>query len=518
MSKNRRFKTKATLFLIFCLIFVFRAEMSAQLESSKWIFGHGAGVDFTNGQPTAFTGSKIKTSEGCSNVSDSNSNLLFYTDGVSVWNRKNEVMPNGRNLNGHLSSTQSAIIVPLPGSKSILYIFTMDSEANKGGFCYSIVDLSKNNGLGDVIIKNQPIKAHCTEKLVAVRHSNKKDIWIVIHEYASDAFAAYLLTEKGLQLKPVITNIGLRYDKSVNNTIGYMKITSDSKKLAVAINGENIVQVFDFDTKQGTLSKATTIKLDADYSPYGIEFSPNNAFLYIGIVSKGMILQANLNAGSELATQKTLLMVGQCKSRKNIGALQLGVDGKIYVAEYQSKYLSVIDEPNKLGLDCHFRTNAVFLNENICMFGLPTFFQDFVKQLKYNNKTQVFNGNIDIETNKKYILNNIYFDFDKSFLRKASIIELKQLVDILTKNPKLDIEITGHTDSIGSMQYNNKLSLDRVKEIYKYLIQKGIKKNRIEYSGKGSTEPIVPNTDEVGRQKNRRVKFIIKEEQQQQQQ
>jgi len=513
MSTTRQFKTKANLFLIFCLLFVFRAEINAQLESSKWVFGHGAGVDFTNGMPTAFTGSKIRTSEGCSNVSDSKGNLLFYTDGVSVWNKKNEVMPNGKKLNGHLSSTQSAIIVPLPGSKSILYVFTMDSEANKGGFCYSIVDLSKNNGLGDVIVKNQPIKAHCTEKLVAVRHANNKDIWIVIHEYGSDSFVAYLLTEKGLNLKPVVTNIGLRYDKSVYNTIGYMKITSDSKKLAVAINGDNIVQVFDFDTKQGTLSKATTIKLNVDCSPYGIEFSPNNAFLYIGIVSKGMILQANLNAGSEQATQKSLCIIGQCKSKKNIGALQLSVDGKIYITEYQSKYLSVIDEPNKMGLDCHFRTNAVFLNENVCMFGLPTFFQDFVKPLNTNEKTQTFNSNVDVETNKKYILNNIYFDFDKSFLRKTSIIELKQLVDILVRNPKLDIEITGHTDSIGSMQYNNKLSLDRVRKIYKYLVQNGIKKNRIVYSGKGSTEPIVSNTDEVGRQKNRRVEFILKEQQ-----
>jgi outer membrane protein OmpA-like peptidoglycan-associated protein len=485
-------------------------ETNAQLESSKWVFGYGVGVDFTSGQPIAFSGSKIRTSEGCSTVSNNKGELLFYTDGISVWNKRNELMPNGKKLNGHLSSTQSAIIVPLPGNNSIQYIFTMDSEANKGGFCFSIVDLTKERGLGNVTLKNQPIKAHCTEKLVAVRHENDKDIWIVIHEYGSDAFMAYLLTKDGLNLSPVVSNIGLKYDKSVFNTIGYIKISTDNKKIAVAINGDKTVQLFDFDRKSGILSKQTTLRFNSDSSPYGIEFSPSSALLYIGIVTKGLVYQANLSAGNEQAIQKSLCIVGQNRIKNNLGALQLGVDGKIYIAEYQSKYLSAIDKPNTLGTECHFKVNAVFLNDNICMFGLPTFFQDYVKQGNFNEKTQVFNKNTNIEINKKYILNSIYFDFNKALLRDSSIIELQKLIDVLAKNPNLHIEITGHTDSIGSLRYNKELSLARARKIGSYIAGKGIKKSRIKLSGKSSIEPIAPNTDEAGRQKNRRVEFILK--------
>ena len=84
--------------------------------------------------------------------------LKFYTNGVSVWNRNGDVMPNGVNLDGHQSSSQSAIKIPKPGSTTIFYIFTTDAGAYENppnnGIHYSIVDMTKEKSMGDVVKKN----------------------------------------------------------------------------------------------------------------------------------------------------------------------------------------------------------------------------------------------------------------------------------------------------------------------------------------------------------------------------
>ena len=502
-------KIRITFFLILAITFISPVEIKGQLESSKWIFGYGAGIDFASGHPVSFSGSMIKTSEGTSSISNSNGNLLFYTDGISVWNKKNELMPNGKNLTGHISSTQSVVIVPKPGSNSIYYIFTLDSEADIHGFSHSIVDMSMEKGLGNVLLKNQLIKTRCTERIVAIKHQNNKDIWIIIHEYNSDAFLAYQLTNEGILPNPLISNIGIRHEKSKFNTIGYLKASMDSKKLAVAIFGDKIIQLFDFDDEKGILSKPQTIKLEGSSSPYGLEFSPNDFFLYVSIETNKLVYQINLNAGNEAALQKSLCLIG--RSKNNLGALQLAIDGKIYIAEYKSQFLSVIENPNIQGTGCSFKANAISLDNNTCMFGLPTFYHDYVKTYDFNQKVSHFNKASKIDINKKYILNNVYFDFNQAAFRNSSATELRALAGYLKRNSKLKIEITGHTDSIGSMEYNDRLSVARANGIGLYLTNKGIELSRISCTGKGSSEPVALNSSEVGRQRNRRVEFSLHE-------
>jgi outer membrane protein OmpA-like peptidoglycan-associated protein/6-phosphogluconolactonase (cycloisomerase 2 family) len=507
-NKNQRFGIK--FIILISLLFILLFKSNAQFESSKWIFGHGAGIDFKGGEVQSFTGSKINTIEGCSTLSNNKGDLLFYTDGISVWNKNNALMPNGKDLKGNISSTQSTIIIPKPGSKTILYVFTVDSEGGKGGFTYSIVDLSKEKGLGDITVKNEPINIHFTEKLIAVKHPNNVDIWVIVHEYESNVFLVYLLTKNGLSPQPIISTIGMKHDKSIYNTIGYMKMSPDKKKLALAINGNKIVQLFDFNAKDGTITNPITLKFDAQSSPYGLEFSPNSNLLYISMVSNGFVYQAIIDDGNEQSIQKSIRLIGRSKKNRFLGALQLGIDGRIYAAEYQSKYLSVIDNPNTIGSSCSYRAEAVTLNGGICMLGLPTFVQDFITISNSAQKAQRTDKIMSSETNKKHILNNVYFDLNESVLQNTYVSELQQLADLLNKNKRLNTEIIGHTDSTGSIQYNNKLSLARAKVIRNYLIDKGIETSRITFSGKGSSEPVASNKDEAGRQKNRRVEFVFK--------
>jgi len=106
-------------------------------------------------------------------------------------------------------------------------------------------------------------------------------------------------------------------------------------------------------------------------------------------------------------------------------------------------------------------------------------------------------------------LENIFFQFDKAELLPESKTELDKLVDILTDYPFLTIEIGGHTDNVGSQDYNKKLSEERAKSVVDYLIEEDVNEVRLSYSGYGSGRPITTNATEEGRALNRRVEFLI---------
>jgi outer membrane protein OmpA-like peptidoglycan-associated protein len=114
-----------------------------------------------------------------------------------------------------------------------------------------------------------------------------------------------------------------------------------------------------------------------------------------------------------------------------------------------------------------------------------------------------------IEVGKSIVLRNIFFDTGKSTLRPESYAELGILYQLLADNPKMRIEISGHTDNKGGAAYNQKLSESRAKAVVDYLISKGIQANRLEYKGYGFNQPIAPNDTEAGRQQNRRTEFKV---------
>lgn len=114
-----------------------------------------------------------------------------------------------------------------------------------------------------------------------------------------------------------------------------------------------------------------------------------------------------------------------------------------------------------------------------------------------------------IEVGTKVVLRNIFFDYNKATLRSESTAELDKLIGVLQKEPLLRIEISGHTDNKGGMEYNVKLSEERAKAVVDYLISKGIDKSRLEYKGYAYEQPIATNDTEEGRQLNRRVEFKV---------
>ena len=114
-----------------------------------------------------------------------------------------------------------------------------------------------------------------------------------------------------------------------------------------------------------------------------------------------------------------------------------------------------------------------------------------------------------IKVGQSVVLKNIFYDFDKFDLKDESMAELGKLISFLNKNPKIKIEVGGHTDNVGGKQYNQQLSEKRSKAVYDYLVQKGIAIARLEFKGYGDAKPVADNTTEQGRSQNRRTEFTI---------
>ncbi len=115
-----------------------------------------------------------------------------------------------------------------------------------------------------------------------------------------------------------------------------------------------------------------------------------------------------------------------------------------------------------------------------------------------------------IEKEQAIRLNNIFFEFGKATLKEESYPELKRLIKLLNDNPSINIELSGHTDNVGSDTDNLTLSQNRADAVVEYLTQNGIKGNRLTAKGYGESAPVATNDTEEGKQLNRRVEFTVK--------
>ncbi|HOX76553.1 MAG TPA: PKD domain-containing protein [Bacteroidales bacterium] len=376
------------LLIISTVLLVCQSSMG-QKQANYWYFGVNAGLSFAMGAPVALTNGALNTGEGCSSISTSSGNLEFYTDGRFVYNREHDQMPHGSGLLGHSSSTQSGIIVPKPGSTTQYYIFTVDAKDNglAAGLCYSRVDMTLEGGLGDVVTteKNISLLPYACEKVTAVGHSNGISIWVITHLWNSDAYYAFEVTTNGVNVTPVISHTGPAITGDMEASKGYIKVSPDGSKIGIANNTAFHVSISNFSNSSGTVSHLVT---DYNYvnpggsdpgGPYGVEFSPNSHFLYIGEwKANKRIWQYDVSTNDPDEILDSKVMVGSvAQDADPIGALQLGPDNRMYIARNGSAYLSRINSPNVAGTGCGFTDNAVNLAGRQSRYGLPPFIQSF---------------------------------------------------------------------------------------------------------------------------------------------
>jgi outer membrane protein OmpA-like peptidoglycan-associated protein len=490
--------------LFFTVVFSLITFFAHAQQADIWYFGDKAGVDFRQGTPQALNDGVLVTEEGVATICNKEGKLLFYTDGIKVYNAQHQLMPNGQDLKGHPSSTQSGVVVPKIGSTTQYYLFSVPATADTVGLRYSVVDMTLQNGLGDVMpnAKNIFLQKPVTEKLTAVKHRNGQHIWVIAHEWNSNKFLAYLITEQGINHQPIISEVGSIHKGNSLNTQGYLKSNPDGTNLALALEDDQVVEMFDFDNATGKISAPIRLKFPAGSYPYGVEFSPNGSLLYVSAAGTGKIYQYNLQTFPADSIPTTQIEVGKSPNNEWVGALQLANNGKIYFPIYKTNFLGVINEPNVLGKDCKYQNNAVLL-KGIALLGLPTFIQSFFEQ-KIASSVTYFDDN-KIKVGEKLILQNVHFDYALYSLKPISFVELDKLAKYLQKYPKIHIKLLGHTDNIGNKPANITLSLNRANAVKAYLVGKKIAESRISFEGFGSSLPIATNDTDEGRAKNRRV-------------
>ncbi|MBC5994941.1 T9SS type B sorting domain-containing protein [Pontibacter cellulosilyticus] len=363
-----------------------QAQFQDQKHTNIWYFGT-AGLDFNSGKPVPLTNSAMDAFEGTASIADDQGNLLFYSDGTTVWNKQHQVMANGSGLLGHSSSAQSCLIVPKPGSKTIYYLFTTDNNGRSNGLRYSTIDMSRAGGLGEVTEKNILLYTPTAEKLTATLHQNKKDIWVVSHEYGSNTYYSYLVTENGIKTVATKSSIGNTIPSDLNgvSAIGCMKISPDGSKIAVTNFIGNSVQIFAFDKTTGMLlslpSLSSSVSLPVGTSPYGVEFSPDNTKLYVTVDAGTRLIQYDLSSNLEatiIASRREVAQINLNSSTRYVGnSLQLGPDGKIYVAKVTNTHIGVINNPNAAGAAINYVDNGVDLGGRKSQMGLPAFIQSY---------------------------------------------------------------------------------------------------------------------------------------------
>ena len=258
---NKSYKHIA-LTVLFTLLWVISIPslVAQNKQGNIWYFGEHAGLDFNTSPPSPLLDGQLNTYEGCTSIADKDGNLLFYSDGVTVYNKNHEVMENGSGLAGDPSGSQSGVIVPHPSTQDLYYIFTVGMPQDP--FSFSIVDMSINNGLGKVTVKNTRLLFSATEKVTAVQKSDGSGFWII--SYASDynkiGYYIFNLNEDGLNKTPVYFPVEREgFDR------GYIKISPYGDILAAAFqqrgNFESYIQLFRFDDRKGEVQESIFLSI-----------------------------------------------------------------------------------------------------------------------------------------------------------------------------------------------------------------------------------------------------------------
>jgi len=212
------------------------------------------------------------------------------------------------------------------------------------------------------------------------------------------------------------------------------------------------------------------------------------------------ILPENLRPTKTLYVKSQIFTLPekQKSTANKISLIDIISNDTIYSQENISNFLICLPLGGKYALNIS-KENFMLYSENFSLENLSDTVSNYLIDVYLN----------PILLGETFILKNTFFRTNSYNIDPISNVELDKLVEFLQQNPKVEILIAGHTDNVGSYEYNMELSTNRAKSISDYLITKGIENNRITYQGFGFTKPIAENNSESGKQLNRRTEIII---------
>lgn len=333
----------------------------ANPTQAHWYFYYFSAVDFTQGFPQAdysacqngtFDNPGGGSGEPSAVMSDDQGNLLFYTDGIRVWNSNHQQI-NNTLLMGNESMSQGALIVPSPSYSNQYLIFHISPNA---GLRYSVVNV--NNGLATMGTINVPIQINgyqsyggslrTDERITAIPHCD--GFWIITNATTTTGNDTRLLVlnlsdNNGTISITAQSNLFLVNQHVSQFQYGYMKASPNGERIAIANNSGSLpgIYLIDFDYTNGIASNLRQIESG---SRWGLTFSPNSEIIYATSLGSGIIWQYDLNSNA----QPNQITGGNIYTPLPFGftGIQLGPDNKVYINNRGTARLSTIHFPDDL--------------------------------------------------------------------------------------------------------------------------------------------------------------------------
>jgi len=357
-------------------LFIFLQLTLYSQQSNNWYFGSQCGLNFSTSPPSPLTGGQVNSPDNSSTISDLSGNLLFYSDGLKVWDKTHNVMPNGSGLLGNATAGQCALIVPIPNSNTKYVVFYPSEFASPGYLRYSVVDMSLNNGFGDVIVaqKNISLGTGWTEKLCAYYNPNGCFYWLLAHKWNSNEFVAFKVDATNIATQFTSSYIGSIHNCGVysgaHDAMGQLTISQDGKKVINALTCQDKYEIFDFNLNSGVLTNPLVIP-GHGFKAWGTAFSPDGTKVYVNSIFGPSIFQYDISSNSQTTIISTQTIIATANgSGYFFGYMELGRDNKIYVAKPNAGSLSVVNNPNGSGSTCSFSIGGQSLGSNISTHGI----------------------------------------------------------------------------------------------------------------------------------------------------
>lgn len=387
-----------TLFCCCCCLFFTSAQ-----NSNIWVFGNRAGLNFNNGSPQPFI-TKMNSIEASASVSNNAGQLLFYTDGNFIINKNHDTMQNGAYLlpiptlfnvsSPTASSSQGALIVPMPGDTNKFYLFSITSDefagvAQAGRLYYSVIDMTLDNGKGAVVAgqKGVLIDTNLTEMMVGIA-GTCNNVWVLVRSrVAPYDVRAYEVTSNGINTNTISSNLfsAFPYNTSLSTGGTFAAVAHAKDKIAFSMLAQTII--CDFDISTGLLSNLQLINANAGGR---LCFSPDDTKLYRNLTTTYQYDLSLATPAAILASETMLIPLAPSQ-------MKIGPDGKLYqrgsdatnLGGCYSK-LTVIEFPNLPGLACSPQIDQLSLYSNNLM---ACFYNGFPSDVPKLQKDTLRNSN-----------------------------------------------------------------------------------------------------------------------------
>lgn len=366
-------------FLLFFLWSLTPISSFSQAERNNWYFGALAGVSFNGGslsslndngitRPIAF--GQIQGPDNIAVVNDPAGNLLFYTEGRVFKNRLQQNMPSTPTLEFAFRGSQQ-VVTRNPANADQYYIFVIIQDGLMMRLSYVIVDMSLDNGLGDILLESAHtiVLNNVGQQMTTAQHANGRDIWVICQ--GDGTFNSFLVSPGGVSTVAIRSQTGLSPVDGNFNNFGAIQTSPNNELIAGVFPDLGKVFLFEFDNLTGQLNVIHEDEpVVAQPLPLtGVEFSLNSELLYVTHSAEG-IRQYDL---SDLSQIPAFVNITPQTGGLPFSHLKRGPDGKIYVSNRGTSFLGAVNEPNSLGLGCDYQRNVFNFSSGTHLLDLPTF-------------------------------------------------------------------------------------------------------------------------------------------------